>query len=705
MREFRFGDWRFEADSGELSNQDVTARLEPQVAKLLAFFLANQDRVISRDELIASVWDHRVVSDDAVNRCISILRQTLSPDDKNALIETLPRRGFIAHFPSAPDTQAPGSGGAPSGPAGSKSRRSTYLAAAVLLAITIVAAGWWFSGPDQTADQPEMASADEPPVVAVLPFATSGQSDDGQFFASGMHDDLLTQLAQIQSMRVISRTSVLEYRGSNRNLRDIGRQLGADVILEGSVQSAAGQIRINVQLIDASTDEHLWAQSYDRELTPENLFAVQSEIARSVASAMNAALTAQDASQLSILPTDNMAAYRAYHEAMDIRGLNNVNDPDYLAALERAVELDPEYVRAWAELAGILSFRYFMDENEGLVERVEGIIERIRTLAPDSGEHLIAQAYYTYYILRNYEQAYRLITKAQAKRPSDVLLLDLKSWIARRLGDFDGKIEAVRQAQMLDPRDPQRTALLVSNLMMAHRFEEASREIDAAESGIYELAFQKSVLNLRQHRDLERWADEVAALAIEFPGEADLYNLWDALIANREFAAAEALAQQFPEDSARSIGGWSLNGLPDKVHAQLLSGWFLQSGDQPGEQALELRRTLDEARSPNGSFSSEDRNLSWALLALREGDADSSKRAIHRWRREAGGDLAELTAKSHVACRLLGMVGAASEAVDCLREGLEMPSLVMPFMEPYLPYYDSIRDESVFVALVSELSP
>jgi TolB-like protein len=142
-------------------------------------------------------------------------------------------------------------------------------------------------------------------MVAVLPFTSAGLADDSEFFASGMHDDLLTQLAQLQSMRVISRTSVYQYRDSDRSLREIGRELGADAILEGGVQRAGDQIHINVQLVDAHSDVHLWAQQYDRKLTPANIFGIQAEIARSIASALDSTLTRTDAAQLHVLPTDN----------------------------------------------------------------------------------------------------------------------------------------------------------------------------------------------------------------------------------------------------------------------------------------------------------------------------------------------------------------------------------------------------------------
>ena len=215
---------------------------------------------------------------------------------------------------------------------------------------------------DLNVSEEKVTTREGPPMVAVLPFVSASLGGDSEFFANGMHDDLLTQLAQLQSIRVISRTSVLEYRDTVRNIREIGMALGADAILEGGVQSAGEKIRINVQLIDARTDQHLWAQTYDRLLSVENIFDVQTEIARAITSALQTTLTVQDDKQLTMLPTKNMAAYRAYHRAMEIRDAPTQveYDPEaFRLALEEAVALDPTFTRAWAELAGVLSFLNF----------------------------------------------------------------------------------------------------------------------------------------------------------------------------------------------------------------------------------------------------------------------------------------------------------------------------------------------------------
>ena len=194
-------------------------------------------------------------------------------------------------------------------------------------------------------------------MVAVLPFVSSSMEGDSDFFATGVHDDLLTQLAKLESMRVISRTSVLEYKNTTRNLRQIGAELGADIILEGGVQIAGERIRINAQLIDTHTDEHMWAETYDRGLSPVNIFDVQREIAQAIATALTTTLTVQDSQLLTVIPTENMAAYRAFRRAMEIRNSDGISNLEYIPLLEDAVELDPNFSRAWAELAGALALQ------------------------------------------------------------------------------------------------------------------------------------------------------------------------------------------------------------------------------------------------------------------------------------------------------------------------------------------------------------
>ena len=685
-----FGRWRFDATTGDLCDGAATTRLEPQVAKLLDYFLRHQNTLISRDELMAAVWENRIVSDDAVNRCISILRQILSPDDKNAFIETVVRRGFVSHFPPPPAKSPP--------PAQSPRRRSHGILAALAVVAAIIVYGalqWFPADPSPASDTTRKGI----PVVAVLPFLSTGLTDDSEFFANGMHDDLLTQLAQLQSLRVISRTSVLGYRDSERNIREIGRELGADAILEGGVQRVGDQIRINVQLIDAHSDGHLWARQYDRALSPANIFAVQSEIAQAIAASLHAALNDEEAARLKVLPTENMAAYRAYHQAMEMRNTETIRAPAYIAALEDAVAMDPEFVRAWAELAGSLSFVSFNREEPDALQRLEGILERIRVLAPQSAEYMIAQAYYTYYILKDYPRAYELIQQARTLRPSDAQVLELQSWIQRRLGDFTGIIDSVRQARTLDPGNPYWTVRLVSSLIITHRYDEAMEEIRNAPVDSFGLAVLHSMLEVREHAEPGR---QLEALAAEYGTRASPVDLWEAHIAGRDFTGATELldtiaAANPPADE------WGERIVPDVGLARIITYSLLGARDRLAPLLIEARAKLDSETASGAEHWGSNRYLALAFVSAAGQDAEEAERLVRVWQREASRDLAEQANLRHYACRALGMAAASSAAIECIRAGLAEPSLVMPFVEPFLPYYDSMREEPAFAALLAEI--
>ena len=187
--------------------------------------------------------------------------------------------------------------------------------------------------------------------IAVLPFENRSNDPDNALFADGIHDDLLTRLASNRALRVISRTSVLEYRNSTRNVRNIGRELGVDTVLEGSVQRIGDAVRINVTLIDARTDDHLWAKSYDEQLTMQDLFDIQSDIATSISSELRAALSPADADRMAKLPTSNLIAYNRYNEARADMARRQM--PEALTAREKfeeAVSIDPDFAEAYAGL-------------------------------------------------------------------------------------------------------------------------------------------------------------------------------------------------------------------------------------------------------------------------------------------------------------------------------------------------------------------
>ena len=234
--------------------------------------------------------------------------------------------------------------------------------------------------------------------IAVLPFANRSALEEDVFFVEGIHDDILTQLARIGSLTVISRTSVERFKGTVRSMKEIGAILGVKNILEGGVQRAGDRVRINMQLIDAETDDHLWANTFDRELTTANIFAIQSEIATAIATALAATLTSEESQQIATVPTENMAALEAYflgHQAMLKRNTASLEKAE--DQLKLAIELDPAYAMAYVDLSITYHFQTFYgtlpeDEAHALMEPM---LEKAVKINPQLGEAYIAQTWLT----------------------------------------------------------------------------------------------------------------------------------------------------------------------------------------------------------------------------------------------------------------------------------------------------------------------
>jgi len=310
--------------------------------------------------------------------------------------------------------------------------------------------------------------------IAVLPFANRSNQNDDLFFTDGIHDDLLTQLAKIGELTVISRTSVMEYRDTSKNLKQIGAELNVSTILEGGVQKVGDRVRVTAQLIDVATDNHLWAESFDRELTAENIFELQSEIARKIVSAISVQLTPEEEKLLSEIPTQNLAAYEAYLRAREVfYGANYARSQEEAALpwLEKAISLDPGYVQALALLSSIYGQYYWrgIDTSDKLLERYRQTLDRAMALNPNSPEALRALANYHYRVENNYPESLELIEKALQGAPGNVDLHGDKALTLRRLGRWDESIESFRRATEIDPANLFYQSLMVET--MGNKFD------------------------------------------------------------------------------------------------------------------------------------------------------------------------------------------------------------------------------------------
>jgi TolB-like protein/Tfp pilus assembly protein PilF len=347
--------------------------------------------------------------------------------------------------------------------------------------------------------------------IAVLPFTTRSTSEDDKFFSDGMHDDLLTQLAKIGSLKVISRTSMMEYRDTTKNLRQIGRELGVANILEGAVQRVGKQVRINVQLIDADTDEHLWAETYDRQMSLDNLLSIQSEMSRSIAQAMQTTLSPQEEALLDRRLTDNLEALEAYRRAKKFSEQFIATDLDRAKLeIQHALDLDPGFVAAWALKAYIHMSAYWgvSNKEEDRVAAREAI-DRGRAIEPDSPDLNLAEGYYHYWGFLDYEAALKVLEPVLKIYPNDVELLKVLAFVNRRYGRFDISYSYMEKAYALDPRD-------IRLIYSMGETKAAMREWDAAQ----EFLDQMHRLDPTHARTLQLRADILAGRDNNFPEAA-----------------------------------------------------------------------------------------------------------------------------------------------------------------------------------------
>ncbi len=305
--------------------------------------------------------------------------------------------------------------------------------------------------------------------IAVIPFNNLSEEKDTTIFADGVHDDILTNLAVVRELHVISRTSVLQYRATTKTARQIGTELGVAFILEGTVRRAGKAVRVTGQLIDAQTDRHVWAKSYDRELT--DIFAVQSELAQEIARALSAVISPQERSILEARPTQNSVAYERLVAA---RFADREEQAEPL--LLEAVRLDPNFSEAWAALVRTHSFIYFNSRGQHTPERLAQARHALETalrLAPDSHTTIKAQGDFQYYAMKEWEKAAEHYRQALLVGPNVADILESLGYIYRRLGRWSESLAALRQAAKLDPGSFNLSSNLGSVLDAIRRYDEA----------------------------------------------------------------------------------------------------------------------------------------------------------------------------------------------------------------------------------------
>jgi serine/threonine protein kinase/Tfp pilus assembly protein PilF len=318
--------------------------------------------------------------------------------------------------------------------------------------------------------------------IAVLPFENRSEEKANAYFADGIQDEILTRLSKIADLKVISRTSTQHYKSAPENLPEIARQLGVAHILEGSVQKSGDAVRVNVQLIKAANDSHLWADTFDRKLT--DIFSVESDVAKAIADQLRAKLTGQEEQAIAAKPTDNPEAYDAYLRGLAYTLKAATTPATILGAqkyLREAVRLDPKFAISWALLSYVnaLSYHSFnLQPMDALREESRQAAETALTLQPKLGEALLAKGYYHYACLKDYDTAERYFEQARQFLPNSSRIPESLAYVARRRGEWDRSDSYFNDAERLDPRNLHLLTQRALSYIERRRFSEAGQKID-----------------------------------------------------------------------------------------------------------------------------------------------------------------------------------------------------------------------------------
>jgi TolB-like protein len=318
--------------------------------------------------------------------------------------------------------------------------------------------------------------------IAVLPFENRSEDKANAYFAEGIQDEILTRLSKIADLKVISRTSTQHYKSAPENLPEVARQLGVAHIVEGSVQRSGDAVRVNVQLIKAANDSHLWAETFDRKLS--DIFSVETEVAKAIADQLRAHLTGREEQELTTKPTDNSEAYDAYLRglAYSLKAQNSpANSLGAQKHLREAVRLDPKFALAWALLSYVDSVGYVgitLQATESLREEARQAAETALTLQPNLGEGLVAKGYYYYAYLKDYPGAVRYFEQARPLLPNSSRIPESLAYVARREGQWEQSELFFNQAERLDPRNVNLLSQHALSYMLLRRFPEALGKLD-----------------------------------------------------------------------------------------------------------------------------------------------------------------------------------------------------------------------------------
>jgi len=553
--------------------------------------------------------------------------------------------------------------------------------------------------------------------IAVLPFENLSRDPDNAFFTDGVQDEILTALSRIADLKVISRTSVMQYKtGAPRNLREIGQQLGVAHVVEGSVQRAANKVRVIAQLIDARNDAHLWAQTYDRDLA--DVFAIQSEIAKAIADQLQAKLSPNEKKAIEQLPTTDLAAFDLYSRAKSLlltANFSATNDPDRRKAIElldEAVKRDPSFFDAYCQLARAHEDLYAvsgLDHTPARLALAEAALQAATRLRPDAGETHLARAQFLYFGRRDYAGALAELESARRVLPNDPRIFELTGYILRRRGQQEEGLRNLQRAAELDPRNFFTLQQIALSYQHLGRYADATAALDRARSIVpdnVETRANRDLYELLWKADTRPLHQTIDSILAQEPGAiAPAADTWFACaLAERDSAAAErALAtlgdNPFWSESAISLSHSFGEGLLARM-----------TKDEPRARiAFEAARAQQEKRVQ----AQPDYGPALCVLAMIDAALGRRGLALEEGRRAVAlAPLEKDVSNGSLVIEYFAITavwaGDKELALQQLETGLHAPdaSLALSYGAlKLLPFWDPLRGDPRFEQIVASLAP
>jgi serine/threonine protein kinase/TolB-like protein/Tfp pilus assembly protein PilF len=580
-------------------------------------------------------------------------------------------------------------------------RRNRIIAALIALSVALAAGSGWIVWKSEFRHHPLTTG------IAVLPFEDLSDRKENAAFADGVQDDILTKLAKIADLKVISRTSVMEYRGK-RNMRQIGDALRVSHVLEGSTRRNGSRIRLNAQLIDTRTDTHVWAEQYDRVL--DDLFAIQSEIAQKVAEQLRAKISAAEKLAIERKPTADLTAFDLYSRANDLLFARNhpvADFPQAIDLLNQAVARDPSFFEAYCQLAFAHDALYFneVDHTPARLAMAKDAVDSAFRLKPDAGEAHLARALHLYQGYRDYDGALAELEIARQTLPNHARIFQLMGYIQIRQGRWEESRRNLERAAELDPRDIKTLASIADNYAAFRRNDEAksweARAL-AVEPNDVSMRLEVSTWELALNANTRPLHQAIESIRATNPNAISSGMHWlHCALAERDAAAATA---------ALSARGEKEIWFNDQVlfNRAFVEGLIARMTND--EHKAQLAFTAARAEQEKIVQAQPDFGPAWCVLGLIDAGLGRKEEALREGRRAV--ELLPVEKDARVGKAIVkylaiiaAWVGDKDLACEQLAIVVRPPSFVSYGNLKLQPFWDPLRGEPCFEEIVASLAP